>query len=511
MTESTGASDAPSGDGSLAATGSALPGSLDPVAEAGADAAGLAQSTGRMSVAKLNKGALSWALYEGGRDPYVILITIYIFGPYFAHTMVDKGVVGAVGGQELVATIGTIYGLFVALTGPLLGASIDRFGARKPMLFGLTALMVPLIAALWWAKPDGSGLSVTAVAVILGVMGALFAYTEVIHNSLLTRTANSREAPHASGLALSAGNFFSVFSLIFVLWAFALPGSVPWSWVPKAPLFGLSKILHEPDRVVGLIAAGLLLLGSIPLFLFTPDAPGTGVSLGKGVREGFSQLIATLKSLKGQRDVSIYLGSRMLFTDGMTALLMFGGIYASGVMGWGVLEMLAYGILLSIFAVLGGFIGAGLDAAVGPKRAVQIEVGGAFLCLLGSLGMARDKILFLWAFDPHAHAPLWNGPMFRTAPEVIYLVIAFGTAIFVTAHYASSRTLLTRLTPPGQTASFFGLYALSGTVTVWLGSLLVKIFTSTFHTLQAGFAPIAGLLVLGFLGMLFVQGGNREA
>jgi UMF1 family MFS transporter len=99
--------------------------------------------------------------------------------------------------------------------------------------------------------------------------------------------------------------------------------------------------------------------------------------------------------------------------------------------------------------------------------------------------------------------------MFRTLPEVIYLVIGFGTAIFVTAHYASSRTLLTRLTPPGKSASFFGLYALSGTVTVWLGSLLVKLSTSAFHTQQAGFAPIGLLLALGFIGMLFVRGGNR--
>jgi UMF1 family MFS transporter len=174
-----------------------------------------------------------------------------------------------------------------------------------------------------------------------------------------------------------------------------------------------------------------------------------------------------------------------------------------------VLEMLAYGILLSVFAVLGGFLGAALDAALGPKRAVQIEVGGALLTLFGALGMGREKILFFWPYDPAAHAPLWDGPMFRTLPEVIYLVVGFGTAVFVTAHYASSRTLLTRLTPEGKSASFFGLYALSGTVTVWLGSLLVRVSTETFQTQQAGFAPIALLLALGLIGMFFVRGGGR--
>ncbi len=483
--------------------GGRLPGSLDPVAEAEAAPAALAAE----GVGKLPLKALSWSLLEGGRDPYVILITIYIFAPYFATTVVGDPVKG----QAIVADIGMTYGLFVAATGPLLGASIDSFGRRKPMLFLLTALMAPLMWSLWWAKPDQSGLSVTAIFWVLTAMGALFAYNEILHNSLLTRAATPRQAPHASGLALSLGNLFSVITLSFVLWAFALPGATDWSFIPDTPLFGLDAAAHEPDRIVGPIAAALLVLGSIPLFLFTPDAEPTRVKFLTGLKQGARGLVETVKSLRDYRDVAVYLGSRMLFTDGMTALLMFGGVYAAGVMRWGVLEMLAYGIMLSIFAVLGGFVGAALDATVGPRRAVQIEVGAAIACLVGQLGMGREKILFAWAYDPAAHAPLWDGPMFRTLPEALYLLIGFGTAIFVTAHYASSRTLLTRLTPPEKTASFFGLYALSGTVTVWLGSLLVRIATETFHTQQAGFAPIAGLLLLGFIGMFFVRGGGRAS
>jgi len=484
-----------------AALGDRLPGSLDPVAQVEA-APGAVFKEG---VGKLPRGALSWSLLEGGRDPYVILVTIYIFGPYFATGFVGD----PVRGQAILANIGMIYGLFVAFTGPLLGASIDKFGRRKPALLLLTAVMAPLMWSLWYAAPGGTGLSVMTISIILGVIGALFAYSEVLHNSLLTKAATPGQAPHASGLALSLGNFFSVLTLTFVLWAFALPGAVDWGFIPRTPLFGLDPTTAEPSRIVGPIAALLLVTLSVPFFLFTPDAEPTGVKVLTGLKQGWAGLKETISSLRGHRDMSIYLGSRMLFTDGMTALLMFGGVYAAGVMRWGVLEMLAYGILLSIFAVLGGFIGAALDAAVGPKRAVQIEVGGAICTLFASLGMGREKILFLWAFDPAAHAPLWNGPMFRTLPEVMYLVIGFGTAIFVTAHYASSRTLLTRLTPEGKSASFFGLYALSGTVTMWLGSLLVRISTETFKTQQAGFAPIAGLLFLGFLGMFFVKGGGR--
>lgn len=100
--------------------------------------------------------------------------------------------------------------------------------------------------------------------------------------------------------------------------------------------------------------------------------------------------------------------------------------------------------------------------------------------------------------------------MFRTPPELVFLLIGFGTAIFVTASYASSRTMVTRIAPPGRTAAYFGLYALSGTATVWLGSLLVKLATSAFGTQEAGFAPIAALLTIGLIGMMFVRGGALQ-
>jgi UMF1 family MFS transporter len=69
---------------------------------------------------------------------------------------------------------------------------------------------------------------------------------------------------------------------------------------------------------------------------------------------------------------------------------------------------------------------------------------------------------------------------------------------------------LTRLAPPEQTGAFFGAYAVSGTATVWLAPLMVNIGTRAFHSQQGGFAMIAVLLAIGFVGLLFVRNGNRE-
>ena len=457
--------------------------------------------------ARLSRGATAWAIFEGARDPYVILITIYIFMPYFAAVVVGD----PVRGQEAVAAYGQYSGWIVMVTAPLLGASIDRIGRRKPLLLAICALMIPMICALWWTKPDHTGLSVGAVIALATAIGVLFSYTEVFHNSLLVRAAGLSGAHKASGLALALANAFALAALAFVTWAFALPGKVNWAIIPKAPLFGLDPISHQPDRIVAPIAAVIFALGAIPLFLFTPDAEPTGVPVLTALRGGAAALWRMVMSLRGYRDAVIFLTARMFYVDGMTAVLLFAGVYARGVMHWGALEMLFYGMILTVLAVVGGFVGGALDHRLGPRRAVQIEIGMTLLAVIALLGMAPDRILYFWPYDAQTHAVLWNGPMFRTLPEVMFIGIGFVNAVFITAHYASSRTLLTRLTPPEQTGAFFGVYALSGTATVWLGSFLVNLGTHIFKTQQGGFASITLLLAIGFVGLMFVRGGDPVA
>lgn len=456
---------------------------------------------------RLNRGGLAWSIFEGGRDPFVILITIYIFMPYVAGSMVGD----PVRGQEIISHAQQLAGWTVMATAPFIGASIDKLGRRKGWLGLIVGLMIPLCAALWWAKPDGSGLSVGMTMLFAMTVQVLFAYNEIFHNSLLVRAAGLRNAHKASGLALSLGNLFSVLALVFTAWAFALPGKVDWSWVPSAPLFGLDPATHEPERVVAFLAAGLLFFGSIPLFLWTPDAPPTGMRVGRAFAEGAAELWRMLKTISHFKDAAVYIGSRMFFVDGMNGVLVYAGVYAVGVMKWGALEMLAYGIALSMVAVLGGFVGRWLDAGVGPKMALRIEITMTMLAMVGFLGMRPDLILFVWPYDAATAPPIWGGPVFTHLPDVIYVLVGFISAIFITAQYASSRTLLTRITPSAQTGAFFGVYALSGVATAWLAPTLVNIGTRATGTQQGGFATLLLLLAVGLVGLAFVRGGGRGA
>ena len=291
--------------------------------------------------------------------------------------------------------------------------------------------------------------------------------------------------------------------LVLVLVTIALPGQVDWPFLPDAPLFGLDPSRHEPSRIVTLLCAVWLIAFVIPLFLYTPDLVSTGERFGDAMRNGVGNVVRTIRKLGEYRNVALFLVARMLYADGKTAILIFSGIYAAGVMGWGLIEMLAYGIILSVFAVLGGFVGGWLDHAIGPKRAVVVEIGVTFVCLIAMVSMTATSMLFAVPVDPNA--TVWDSPLFNTAPELAYMGVAIIIAIAITAAYASSRTLMARLAPVGMEGEIFGLYALAGSATAWLGPMLVEGFTAAYESQRAGFASIAILLIAGFALLLFVK------
>jgi len=479
----------------------------DPAATAAEDALGLSQllhaphgisATGDHAASEL--GQLSWAIYEWGRTPYVLLVTIYLFSPYFARVVVGNSVLG----QALWGYIAAIGGLIVAALAPFLGAIADAGGRRKPWIALYTVIMSIAMLTMWFAKPLSTGWMLVACGVSVAVANVSFEFSAVFHNALLPTIAPPRRVAVLSGLGLSLGNAAGIILLLFMLIAFSLPGHVHWPFVPAHPLWGINQAAHEPERLAGPVSGIWLLIFSLPLFLFTPDRAGTKVSLWHAMIAGIRSVIATVNSLRRYRNVGAYLLARLFFNDGMTAVLTFGGIYAASTFHLGPIDMLVYGIELSIFAVLGGFVGGWLDNHLGSKRAIFVSIGGTSIAGLVALTMAPDRILWFIPYD--AHAPhIWSLPFFNTWPEIIYLMIVNFTAVLITAGYANSRTMLARIAPPEKMTEFFGLYSLSGTSTTFLATGFVAWLTHMSQSQRIGLLGETLFLCIGLALMIFVK------
>lgn len=445
-------------------------------------------------------GQVSWAMFEWARNPYVLLITIFLFAPYFARVVVGDGVKG----QALWGAIASVGGLIVAVLAPFLGAIADAGGRRKPWIAVYTIIMAAAMLTMWFAKPLSSGWMLIAVGASVAIANVSYEFSAVFHNSLLPTIAQPKRIAGLSGLGLSLGNAAGIVLLLFMLIALSLPGHVAWSFVPAHPIWGVDQASHEPERLAGPIAGIWLLVFSLPLFLFTPDRAGTKVSLWNAAIAGVKSVIATVRSLRRYRNVGAYLLARLFFNDGMTAVLTFGGIYASSTFHWGPIEMLLYGIELSIFAVLGGFVGGWLDNHLGSKRAIFVSIGGTAIAGLASLTMAPDRIFWFIPYDIHAPA-VWSLPFFRTWPEIIFLMIVNFTAVLITAGYANSRTMLARIAPPEKMTEFFGLYSLSGTSTTFLATGFVGWLTVVSQSQRIGLLGETLFLCTGLVLMAFVK------
>jgi UMF1 family MFS transporter len=444
-------------------------------------------------------GYVSWALFEWARNPYVILVTIYIFAPYFSTTVVGD----PVRGQGLLGYTNAISGAIIAILAPFLGAIADKSGRRKPWILVFVIIMVPAIFMLWFSKADGGGIGIFPTLALIMLIAVMFEFSAVFHNAMLPSIAPISKVGMISGMALALGNIGGLLLMVFVLYAFALPGTVDWFFIPETPWFGLDQAEQEHNRIVGPLTAIWLLAFGLPLFLFTPDGGESEIRMGDAVKKGLGEVWVTVKAVSHYSNVALFLIARMVFNDGLVGILIFGGVYAAGTFGWDTTALLIFGIVTSLSAAIGAVIGGRVDDRFGSRTAVLIAIGGTALLLIVAVSLQPGSILFFIDINPGE--AIWSFPYFRTLPEILYFLNTQLFGMFITVGFASSRTMMARISPPEMVTQFFGLYALSGTATAFLAPLLVGFFTTTFESQRAGLASLIGLLILGFFMMLFVK------
>ena len=180
---------------------------------------------------------------QAARDPLYIMVIIYIFFPYFSNVVVGDPVEG----QALIGYLNASAGLAMALTVPFMGAIADKIGRRKPWIIVSHLVLSATAISLWWVLPGEQGIGVASAFLLLFLMIVAFGYSEVFHNAMLPSVAPRSKLGMVSGLAFAVGNLAAIGWLVLVLFAFALPGTVDWGFLPDSPLFGVDPDAYEND------------------------------------------------------------------------------------------------------------------------------------------------------------------------------------------------------------------------------------------------------------------------
>ncbi len=435
------------------------------------------------------RARFSWAMFDWSNQPYFTVITTFIFLPYFTSQVVGDSVQG----QSLWGFTQAASAALVALGAPFLGAIADAGGRRKPWLLGFQILLALACSMLWLAQP-GKPEVLWLVLLALALANISAEYSIVFNNALLPGLVPKQRMGRLSGFGWGmgyAGGLLALFAVLIV----SRPELVGITPPEGEALFGLKRDSFEAERIIGPATLIWLLIFSLPMFLFTPDRPGSGKPMGVVVREGMQRVVQTVGELRRHRNTLRFLIAYMLYYDGLNAVIAFGGIYAAGIFGWGTTELGLFGIALTVIATPSVIAAGWLDDRIGSKRTIQIAIILVTLGTLGILSITADSVLFGIAVPPKAAGMA----AFTSAGEQVFFLGAALLGLGMGPMQAASRTMVARLAPPNMLAEFYGMFSLSGRATSFLAPLLIGVTTAMFASQR-----VAALVVLGFLALGFI-------
>src|ERR1700719_1865317 len=374
----------------------------------------------------------------------------------------------------------------------VLGAVADASGRRKPWIAVFGALLVIGSCLMWFGRPgDPSVIPPLLLAYAIATVGVEFA--TVFNNAMMPSLVPPDKIGRLSGTGWATGYVGGILSLILVLGFLAASPETGRTLFGFTPLFALDPVSHQDDRISGPLTGIWFIVFVLPMFLLTPDYPAKR-RIGDALREGLTELKQTLAELPQRKSLAAFLLANMIYTDALVSLFAFGGIYAAGTFGWNTIQIGRFGIILAIAGTFGAWLGGRLDDRLRPERGISGTMMILLFAIVAILLVDKETIFFIKVAPP---AP--GGALFASSAERAYLLLGCLIGAAGGPLQAASRTLLIRMAPKDRIAQYFGLFALTGKVTSFVGPLLIGLITAVTASQKAGMAVLVLFFVAGLV------------
>ena len=405
------------------------------------------------------KKILNFALYDFANSAFTTIIITFIFSTYFAKQIAPNPVLGQ---SYWGWAIGTT-GILVAIIGPILGSYADKKNFTEFFIKLFTIICISLTTLLWFSKPSEKYLLFTLIIVALA--NFFYELSLIFYNSILKRISKTSDLGKSSGFSFALGYIGGILILIICIKIFIDNDVLP---------FGLSKENSENIRATSIVVAVWYLIFSIP-FLF---------SLKKKINNKTELSSNNIKKIKdliwnnGLNNLGKFLIARMLYADGLNAIIVMGGIFAVGVFNLEIKDLLILSILMNVTAFIGAIVGGYANDKFSSKSVIIFSLLGLII--------SSSIILFVKS-------------------QLFFLIFAAINGFFIGPIQSASRVFITKSIDENNQASGFGLFALSGKLTSFIGPLLVSTITYISSSQRIGFSSAIILLLIGLLILLKVK------
>ena len=398
---------------------------------------------------KLDKSAWSWALYDWANSAFATTVMAgffpIFFKSYWASDLSDAESTFAIG------SVNSLVGLIIAFSAPILGAFADAGESKRKFLFSFGLLGIITTGYLFFI-PDSSW-QLAIVFYGLGVIG--FSGANVFYDSLLVTVSKEEERNRTSALGFSLGYLGGGILFLINVIMFLYP-----SW------FGLE---NQIDAVLWsfMLVALWWFIFSLPIYLNVkePIQSSSSKSINRIVKEAFSSLLNTARSIKEYKSAVVFLLAYFLYMDGVDTIIRMATSYGSDI-GLSATSMIQ-ALLLTQFI---GFPATLVFGYYADKFGYKYSLSFAIIVYI-------FVVLFSSQMD--------------TAVE--FYVVACVVGLVQGGVQAISRSFFSTLIPTNKAAEFFGFYNFIGKSSVFIGPFMVS-----------GIALVSGSPSYGILSLLIL-------
>ena len=432
-----------------------------------------------------------WKMYDWANSAFSTTIVGALFGPYLTEitqravgengVVVNLGALGAITSKSFFPTCVSVAVFAQIFLLPVLGSIADYSNLKKKMLavfcyiaVGATCLMFFIDDGLFWL---GGLLFIVAN---LGFGAAL-----VFYNGFLNEitTEDQRDKVSSRGFAYGYLGGGLLLLLNFLL-------------VKSAPALGLDPFMAVR---ISFLSAGVW-WGGFALIAFArlrTRAAEKSLPPGKTyLTIGFSELGKTFRELARLRHTLRYLIGYLFFNDGIQTVISMASVFMAQELftarGLKTDQSFLLGIFLLVqfVAIFGALIFERLAYAIKTKNAILVS-------------------LVLWS-----GVVIYGYGFLRTTTDA--WIMGGVIAIVLGGSQALSRSLFSRMIPPGREASFFGIYEVSERGTSWMGPLVFGAVVAATGSYRQALLSLIIFFVVGMIVLYFTntdkaihEAGNR--
>jgi UMF1 family MFS transporter len=390
----------------------------------------------------------SWTLFDFANTAFYVIILTVAYPLYFKEIVVR----GSGNGDFLWGATFSASMLVVALLSPILGAAADQGAGKKRFLLIFTLLCVFSTSGLFFV---GEGMILWAMLlVVLANIG--FEAGLVFYDAFLPELTTPASYGRVSGYGFAMGY---VGSLTTLLVAFPLlrGGLVP------------ENLLNV--RASFVLAAGLFLVFSLPLFLFLRDRQVTGRLRLEFIRGGIQQVKTTFNGFKKYRNVGRFLLAYFLYADAINTVIIFSSIFARQTLQFDLQEIVFLFAIIQTSAMIGAaLLGIAADR-FGQKRTLS-------------------GVLVLWLLIVVA--------AFFVEDKTAFFIVGALAGIALGSSQSTSRSLMALISPQEKKTEFFGFYSFFGKASAILGPLVFGV-VSSLATQRAAILSIGAFFLVGLI------------